>query len=226
MTGQEVYNVLIGKRVTHLYHANSVKTSLSQIRCGGLASRQLVESHGLPQTNQISDNDDKRYGIWGDIFLDTVDIHSRMSNRNHYGPVLFVLKVEILLSIPTSSRVLVAKYNPTKWADLKDDAAKYFMSADELEAGIRIGNFDHMLVIKTNSGTIPFSNYLDYILLDEPKLIDGTSPEFDAAFHAIHVQASSQGLSIDIERRTCPSCNCLNGYAKKDTLIPYFYNLP
>ena len=43
MTGSDVYDVLQTKGVNILYHANTVTTSCTFLRIGGLASRGYVE---------------------------------------------------------------------------------------------------------------------------------------------------------------------------------------
>src|SRR5437879_6502931 len=100
MKGSDVYGVLKEVGATHLYHANSITTSCTFLEQGGLMSRGLVEGRGLEQTKQLSDRIDKKYGIWHSIFLDHIDIHHRANGLNLYGPVLFVLDLEILLGLP------------------------------------------------------------------------------------------------------------------------------
>lgn len=73
----EVKKVLIHKGVTELFHVNSVITSLTFIDNGGLLSRETVEEYNLPQTDQQSDDIDKKFNIYNDIFFDSVDIHER-----------------------------------------------------------------------------------------------------------------------------------------------------
>ena len=78
MQAAEVYAVLRQIGVTQLHHANTVTTSCTFLEQGGLASRGFVEDRHLSQTAQpASDEIDKRYGIWHDVFLDHVDIHYR-----------------------------------------------------------------------------------------------------------------------------------------------------
>ncbi len=81
-------NFLLERGVTEVFHANSVATSCHFIRENSLLSRGTVERLGLKQTSQYTDNADKKYSIWFDVFVDTVDIHQRASRRNQYGPVL------------------------------------------------------------------------------------------------------------------------------------------
>ena len=226
MTGQEVYAILVARRVTHLYHANTVKTSLSLLNLRGLASRALVEKKGLPQTHQYTDQTDHKYDIWGDVFMDTVDIHARISKRNQYGPVLFVLTVDVLRSLPATARVLVTRLNPTKWHQTASDSEKYFLSAAELIAGLSIGTFDQMLVIRTNDGIVPFMHYLSSIILDEPTLANGVSNTFNTAASALHDGATASNLQVPINRRLCNPCNCIISYAAPANLIPDLYSLP
>lgn len=223
MTGQEVYNFFVSRGVTNIFHANSVKTSLSIVRLGGIASRRLVESSGLPQTNQITDDIDRKYGIWGDVFMDVVDIHRRVSNRNHYGPVLFVLGVEVLRDLPADAQVLVTRLNPSKWDSTSCDEERYFLSLAELEAGAVVGNFDQMLVVRTPSEVVGFGRSLQSIILDEPKLTNGTSPEYDSAEIALNTAVATKGSEIKVTRRQCAPCGCIASYSEKSTRIPWFY---
>jgi len=226
MTGNEVYNILTSQGVTHLHHANSVKTSLSQLRLAGLASRALVERNKLPQTNQITDDEDREYGIWGDVFVDTVDIHRRLSNRNMYGPVLFVMNVDVLRALPQDARVLVTRSNPTKWSETKTEAERYFMTSAELRSGLTVGNFDQMLVIRTSEQIVPFTHHLEEIVLDEPKLATGTSPEFDHASAALANAVAALGLRVPVTRRSCvANCKCVSSYSEKATRIPWFFGV-
>ncbi len=225
MTGQEVYSILVARGVTRLYHANSVKTSLSQLRLGGLASRQAVEQAGLPQTKQITDEGDQKFGIWGDVFVDMVDIHARISDRNKYGPVQFTLNVEVLTSLPENARVLVTRSNPSKWADVNCDEQRYFLNAVALAGGLTIGNLDQMLVIRTDNGFVPFGCYLQTIVLDEPRLAAGESPEFQAAAKALANAATASSFPVDVVRRSCSPCKCLTSYTEPKSRIPWFYSV-
>jgi len=224
MTGQELYKILVAQGVERLYHANSVKTALSLLRLGGLASRQLVEQERLPQTIQYTDDVDRQFGIWGDIFADTVDIHARISDRNKYGPVLFVLSIEILNMLPLSSRALVTRSNPSKWGGTKSDTQRYFLNAVDLVDNFSIGNFDQMLVIRTSAGIVPFGDHLQSIILDEPRLANEVGQEFCDAANAL---TKSSGGQVEVVRRSCSSwCKCAMSYAEKSSRIPWFFNLP
>jgi hypothetical protein len=225
MTGNEVHEILISRGVRHLHHANSVKTSLSQLRLGGLASRGLVERARLPQTGQYTDDVDREYGIWNDVFVDTVDIHQRGSDRNKYGPVLFLMNVDVLRALPISAQVLVTRLNPSKWVKDQPDAERYFLTKEELNQGLSVGDFNQMIVIRTTEGIVPFTRYLEEIILDEPRLTSGTGPEFDTAAGAISTAIAALGLQVPLRRRTCAFCKCIGSYALKPTRIPYFFSV-
>lgn len=225
MTGQEVYEVLQKRGGNKLYHANSVKTTLSLLKLGGLASRGAVADNGLPQTSQISDDKDRQYGIWHDSFLDTFDIHRALSRRNFYGPVLFVMAAELLLRLPAGATVLVTRCNPTKWADVPHDE-RYFMTKRDLEVGLRVGHFDHMITIRSPNGVVPFAGTLERVLLDEPRLrAPAVGQEHASARDAISAAIVKAGLAVQVERRTCAQCNCTNDYQdpNKPKRIGYFF---
>jgi len=226
MTGQEVYEALLNSGCDTLYHANSVKTSLSLLELGGLASRGLVHDRRLPQTSQISDRKDQEYGIWYDSFLDTHDIHSVLRRRNFYGPVMFVMSSEILLRLPEGSTVQTTRCNPTKWDGLSN-IQRYFLTKDELVKGLRVGHFDHMLTIRTPHGIVPFADTLEKIVLDEPRLPDpDVGPEYEAARDAILACAARSGIRLTVERRVCDHCSCQSDYqnSNKPKRIGYFFS--
>jgi len=226
MIGQEIRDILVKRGAFVLHHANSVSTSHSQLLLGGLASRHHVQQRRYPQTGQITDPTDQALGIWDDIFLDTVDIHQRSSNRNKYGPVLFKFHVDLLLALPQEARVLITRSNPSKWATTMTDDERYFMDATQLEAGLDVGRFDHMLVIRTPAGIIPFDRNFQAIILDEPRLATGTGQEYNRAEQFLNNAASQVNLALRVQRRMCLGCKCWAAYAENANRIPYFYSVP
>jgi hypothetical protein len=90
---EDVIRTLDRKGNGYLYHANTIRTSCTFLANGGLLSRGAVEARGLQQTPQRSDGDDRRYGVWDDIWLDGVDIHAQARRENVYGPVLFIYAI-------------------------------------------------------------------------------------------------------------------------------------
>ena len=97
LDNRKLYELLKDKGVTNLYHANTVATSITFIEEGGLLSREYVENKELYQTLQTSDEIDKLFDVFDDIFLDTTDLHKHFCRQNHYGPVLFQFSLELLL---------------------------------------------------------------------------------------------------------------------------------
>jgi hypothetical protein len=68
---------------------------LTFIEAKALLSRHYVEVNGLLQTPQYTDEKDKSLGIWDSVFLDGYDLHLPFG-VNYYGPVLFVMKLDLL----------------------------------------------------------------------------------------------------------------------------------
>lgn len=215
MKGSEVYKMLMSKGIGHLYHANSLTTSISQLKLRGLASRKLVEDSGLPQTYQYTDSTDKQLGVWGDIFLDTVDIHKRASRLNYYGPILFILDIGIIQCV---DNVLITKSNPSKWGLHTSFEDRYFTTYEELVSGWEYGNFDQMLTIRNPATPLKFDGYLDQILIDEPGTANDPSKEFSLALSAISCLTNTP-----LSRRQCPQwCKCKEGYTNTHRLAQMY----
>ncbi|WP_321818200.1 MULTISPECIES: hypothetical protein [unclassified Paraburkholderia] len=213
MLGKELHDILWKKGVRTLHHANSVMTSISIIQLGGLASRHLVERSGLNQSGQYTDDLDREFGIWDDVFMDTVDIHKRISNRNQYGPVLFELDIAVLNALPRSAQVLVSKLNPSKWGASTPSKERYFEDALEASTGLRVGNFDQMLMIGNVNGIIPFEGYLKRIILDDVVVGNEVSPEFQCAEREINLALQKGGIGVQVTRRGCVACRCYQTYS-------------
>ncbi|WP_415261747.1 hypothetical protein [Pseudomonas chlororaphis] len=215
MTGNDTYEVLKKKGINHLFHANSLTTSLSLLRLKGLASRNYVESAGLSQTAQYTDNLDKVLGVWGDIFLDTVDIHQRASNLNHYGPILFVIDSQMVKS---AESVLITKTNPSKWSKATPFEERYFTTLEELEENWIVGNFDQMLTLQTREGIIPFSDHLLNIIIDDPAPGNMPSNEFNTA----EAEISKLTTQCVIRRQCAQWCKCKTSYEDKRIILKMF----
>lgn len=158
---QEFYNFLKSKGVTHLFHANTEKTSTSFIQQCGLLSRGAMEQNGMPLSYQYSDQRDKEVGVWFDIFLDDVDIHERASKRNLYGPVLFRYELDILLN--NTFHIYVTKSNPADWMP---NHTNYFLNMDEISNGYRVGTFEQMITLKNMTVPLYFLPSTTIILDD------------------------------------------------------------
>lgn len=205
---QQVFEVLSAKGVTELHHVNSVATACQFIRSRSLMSRGTVERMGVAQTAQSSDKTDRIYGIWFDVFLDSVDIHERARRANVYGPVLFVFDIGLIHKNGTG-RIWVTKENPTKWADKAKDE-RWFQGKTELAEIFTKGTFDQMLVLRHCGGEFPFGKHLVKIILDDPSHQTQEDVDcFSMAVGALRLAMQDAGLNVPIERRTCrPRCTC------------------
>jgi len=215
---KQVYETLANAGVDTIYHANSVVTACEYIRKKALLSRGTVERIGLKQTPQASDQLDKRYGIWFDVFADSVDIHARAGRRNVYGPVLFVIDSKIIENTYTG-RLWVTKQNPTKWSGTKEHE-KWFQSKSELDEGFVYGRFDQMIVFRHCGGALPFCKYLKEIIVDDPQLESEQGVDlFSMAVDALRYAMAQSGLSVPIRKRECNgSCSCVDEYEEDDEL--------
>ncbi len=194
--------------VTELHHANSVATACQFIRSKSLLSRGCVDRLGLTQTPQKTDDADRRYSIWFDVFLDSVDIHKRASRANAYGPVLFVFDINIINKNGTG-RIWVTKCNPTKWSG-KEGKERWFQGKDDLSEHFVKGRFDQMIVLRHCGGELPFGKHLKEIILDDPGA--KTEEEVDLysqAVGALRLAMQDAGTSVPIKRRKCSEkCAC------------------
>ena len=137
LASARVCSALAAKGVDEIHHANSVITSCQFLRRGSLLSRGTIQRQSLYQSAQSSDRTDKKFGLWFDVFTDSVDIHARARRANVYGPVLFVLDAAIIAKAYTG-RIWVTKKNPVKWgADTPAD--RWFQTVEDLEANLLRG---------------------------------------------------------------------------------------
>src|ERR1700681_807811 len=112
MQGSDLHSILKKAGATHLHHANSVITSCTFLQQGGLLSRGSIEDRGFKQSQQPSDELDKKYDLWRRIFLPHIDIHDRVGQEkgpNAYGPVLFALELDVLLQLPAGAEIRVTR---------------------------------------------------------------------------------------------------------------------
>ncbi|MCG2615253.1 hypothetical protein LZZ85_13210 [Terrimonas sp. NA20] len=180
IASRELYELLKSKGIKFLHHANTVRTALTFIQEDALLSRAYVEANLLDQTEQYSDGDDKRLGIWDAVFVDGWDLHKEFG-RNNYGPVLFKFPIELLLD-PAFRFVRITKTNPANWTGQE---TKFFKTIEEVNDKYLIeGKFDRMkdagvmFLIEKPEKTITLSKYCTQIILDDPDietLVDGES---------------------------------------------------
>jgi hypothetical protein len=221
MRGSEVYGVLQTIGAVSLHHANSVTTSCTFVEQGGMLSREFVESHGLCQTAQSSDDVDKKYGVWDCIFLDHVDIHARggrARGANYYGPVLFEFDLQILLGLPAGTEILIAKQNPVDWREDQPNSERWFETVEELSANLHFGDFKKMLMIKTPQGLLSFPNRIANIILDDPqRQLSFGEDAYTHAVNRLNTAAAAGHINAPIVRRVCQTgCLCIQKYAARN----------
>lgn len=207
-----VYEVLAEKGITELYHANSVLTASQFLRAGSLLSKGTVKRAKMFQTVQGSDEIDKEWSVWFDVFTDSVDIHQRASRANVYGPVLFVLDSAIMKEA-CAGAVWVTKLNPTKWKCTTHED-RWFTSAEDLCEKFVKGQFDQMIVFRHNGGELEFGNYLKEIVLDDPDYM-GTDrlDVYSMAKGALTLAKTEGNVDAPIRRRKCiEGCKCVENY--------------
>lgn len=172
LNAAEIYDILVSKEVKGLYHANTVRTSKTFLEQGGVLSRKFVQDNGLLQTTQKSDDLDKEFGIWDDIFLDAINISKYFSTYNKYGPILFGFKLNLLKSDSVKT-VRITKRNPIYWKKEDSIENKYFTSTEEFKTKFKSGNKlndgGYHLTFTNLKGILPF-DHLFGIQIDDPGL--------------------------------------------------------
>lgn len=208
----ELYDFLKEKGILQLYHANTVATSISFFQAGGLLSRGDIEKNGLFQTSQSSDEKDRRFDVWDDIFLDTVDLHRFFNRQNAYGPVLFVINIEFLLKDEVD--IWITKNNPVYWDSRLSDVDKYFQDVVELRTKWESIERQRKMITIRKPNKIMFFSSLDKIIVDDPnmKIFDDIQV-FNEVEKAL--LAATKNLSFLTDKfnvRKCCSCYCAYNY--------------
>ena len=228
LQGSDIYQILKRIGVTHLYHANSVITSCTYLEQCGIVSRGFAEDHKLPQSAQPSDELDRKYGIWHTIFVPHLDIHDRQGQTkapNLYGPVLFVLDLDVLLGLPRGAELRVTKRSPAYWFDNEPDSARWFQNAEEVAQNFSPDDIHKMLAIQIPSGKLDFPNRRARIILDDPQrqLQSGVNA-YTYAESRLRKAAAQSKVEVSIERRKCQTgCICASKYAAWSTPVVDFY---
>lgn len=211
--GSDVRALLESKGATRLYHANTVTTALSMMEAGGLVSRGYAVGNGFSQTAQDSDEKDKRFGVWNDVFVDPVDIHARAGKRNIYGPVLFVLDLE-LLEWPKLGTVRITRDNPLNWRANQKATDRYFSTLAEFYIRYSLGDFHVMFTVRGGTQPVPFRRFLRCVAVDDPKLtLHGGQNEFEVTRSRIEALLPSE-WDVPVKGHDCRSdCRCFGEYA-------------
>lgn len=212
LTNEDIKNVLMQHQVKGLFHANTVLTSISFLKNKGLCSRQYIDQ--LPdsyQTRQYSDAGDKRFGIYNDIFFDSVDIHCRAHQCNQYGPVTFIYSLDLLSSPELNNKVRITKDNPIRWNSKMNLEDRYLVNLSELQNGFCKGAFKQHITLH-DVQKISFQ-YLKSIQLDPlPEMYHNI---FEDAYHNLQDAVAQAGVLMDVSIRKCDSqCQCQNQYLR------------
>lgn len=228
LSPKRLHAILKSKGVDFLYHANTVLTSLTFIRENALLSRKYVEENGLVQTPQKSDPEDKKFNVWDDVFVDGVDLHQKYKRANLYGPVLFVVKLELLLS-PSCPPLLICKNNPMYWNDGDSLADRYYSDIEEFNNDYLSGkkvDARLMITFRNADKQIKLNKFLRLIVLDKPAVFFWEKEEKknigEVVFQKIQValQESKLGfIQIKYRHTDIPllSCACSREYATMAT---------
>ena len=211
--------MLEGKGVTHFYHANSVQTSCSFLSQGKLLSRGTVEELELFQTSQQTDQSDKEFGIWYDIFIDAVNIHSRAKKRNFYGPVLFELRTDIFEQ-DCLPYVWITKSNPLHWDADTAYSERYFESVEEFDQNFSYGDFNKHFVLRCVGGFLPLSPFLNQIMIDNPQREFNGECAYEQAVMTLQAAVAGELAAVDIVEHPCqPGCQCSAKYSEMSSTV-------
>lgn len=214
---KELYDFLSRRKFKYFFHANTVKTSCTLIEQKGLLSRGEITKRKLAMAAQSSDDIDKVFNVWNDIFFDIVDLHGYFSRQNLYGPVCFKISNEFLLDKDLPN-ICITKDNPIYWEQDMSNEEKYYLTVDEYAA-----EFDEnmknrtiqkkMFTIHDTSKRIPFKKYLVEVILDNTEVkVNGVSV-FSIAKEALVSAIRKAGFDPNILKvRKCTNCYCGTNY--------------
>jgi hypothetical protein len=226
LSNQQIYNFLIGQDITHLHHANSLATALTFIRSGGLLSRGAVEARNLFQTTQLSDNDDKRNGVWNDVFFDTKDLHGVFPRQNLYGPVLLQFNISLLLD--SALQIFITKNNPMFWNNATSEQDKYFQGMEDVMENWSLYPLQRkMITIRFQNDPIQF-NQLEAIIVDDPRvIIYNDTTLFDVCWATLNEEVRHHLYVLyNVQLRACSgNCFCRSNYLNQyptDRLSKFF----
>lgn len=208
-----LHQVLTEKGFTHFHHANTVATAMTFFESHGILSRGQVERRGLIQTKQASDQEDKDYDVWDDVFIDILDLHGFFPRQNIYGPVLFKFNIDFLLNDDLD--VWVTKNNPIYWSSQTTQEEKYFQDIDEIERTWAMYPIQQrMFTIRKPTSPLLF-DYLDEIVIDNPGVqIYNDVVLFSEAYQAI--EGSMDGSTRNkLKVRSCSNCFCHENYLRQ-----------
>lgn len=196
MTNADIKRVLLDHNVHHLYHTNTVETSLSFLNNGGLLSRGLCEEMGLPQTPQKTDDTDKRDGIFFDIFFDASEIQC-ITGFSAYGPILFQYSIDVL-DIIDEDHIRVTRCNPEKWQASTSFEERYFTDRNSFYLEYNSRDFGQHITLINQHSPLSF-DYLERIVISDPQRDDNHL--YEQAFLAIESALHDNNIRVSFVRR-------------------------
>src|SRR5258706_6797539 len=90
---------LFTHRGTALFHACQFVEFSSYLTVGGIPSRYCLEQRKLPYSLMVTDNNDRRNGVWDKVFVNLQDYGEIFANGREgtptaYGPIVFKISPE------------------------------------------------------------------------------------------------------------------------------------
>ena len=156
-----------------------------------------------------SDEIDKLFGVWNDIFLDTVDLHGYFPRQNLYGPVAFKIRTEFMLN--KDYDIWITKDNPINWNREDANKERYFENVRELR-----DNWDNyqrqwkMVTIKNQNNPILF-DYVEEVIVDDPRVKKGDTIYFNECVRILkEALLVNPPLKNRFKTRQCNNCFCRN----------------
>ncbi|MEN0036412.1 MAG: hypothetical protein AAGC78_05065 [Cellvibrio sp.] len=211
LDNEKLYAFLKSKGILNLFHANTVATSITFIEEGGLLSRHDVEERDLYQTPQTSDDIDKLFDVFGDVFLDTADLHRHFSRQNYYGPVLFKFNLELILD--DEMEIWVTKDNPIHWDRRSESEENYFQSVKMLSKEWDKYDLQRKMFTIRKPGKPIIFDYLEEIILDNPRVkIGDVSLKKESRIALKKVTERKPRLKELLSWRECGHCFCQDNY--------------
>ncbi len=216
LNNEELLSFFKEKDIQVLYHANTVRTSLTYFNQNGLLSRGAVVNLGLEQTKQSSDDADKILNVWNDVFLDSTDLHTFFGRQNYYGPVLFEFDVSLLGC--SNYEIWITKNNPIYWNKESTNEERYFQNVQELKSDWdNYSRQKKMITIRNNSSPILFE-YVRRVIVDDPRVIINSSQRnpihlFNETVNLIKANLpAGHILNGKFRTRECNYCWCRDNY--------------
>lgn len=210
----DFFGELAARNITNLYHANSVETSISYFRVMSLLSRQQCETQSLHQSAQWSDDLDKKFGIFDDVFLNISDFHFLFNRANHYGPIAFRINVAKLrdhIRAHPQVGISVTKLLPHKWTDKMDEDEKWLTRVEDVFLHARGTPTQHYVKGTSDiilSGTGPRGlafDLVERVVIEENPINTSFFNQVSSAFANC---LAGHGAKIPLNKRNCRSAKC------------------